>query len=245
MKGVTKKLARAASENPPALDLSQTIFTLDHVKALVLTQWELQKAQQDSDTQQKRILENHGRGEERKERQGAKPTKVNQEQIRLLVMQAEAILEGVLHKASEFHLIRSNELAVRCFWAARRSYKHECKVLPPNTPMTECCITRRRHHCERLTFFYREPPNANKLHSAQYTVHPVVTPFLVSISWIASFPTWIAQLVRQHLTEWKTTNDIMLLTDEEFWNSHEFTTLTQCIDYVHAFLAVHVNPMTE
>lgn len=216
------------------------MFSLDHFKALTLREWQTQQAEADSEQEQKRIAEGGG---VRPVAQQPQPQQqpIKEEAVRRLATEGESILQTVLEEIAQFHLIRQNELSLRCYWAARRGHRDECVVLPVNTPMTECCITRRSEHCERLRFYHRDTDKP----SPQFTVHHVVRPFFTCISWIASFPAWIKQLVRTHLHEWKTANDVLALTDKDFWCAGqpgpdpEFDTLIRAIQYTRMFIAKH------
>lgn len=214
------------------------MFILDHYKALTLREWQTQQAEADSEQEQKRIADGGAATRPAVAQQPPQQQPIKEEAVRQLATEGESILQAVLEEIAQFHLVRQNELSLQCYWAARRGHRHDCAVLPTNTPMTECCITRRRHHCERVRFYYRDTDKPSPL----FTVHHAVGTFLTCISWIASFPAWIKQLVRTHLHEWKTANDVLALTDKDFWlagDDPEFQTLLRAIQYTRMFIAKH------
>lgn len=233
----------------PMLPTSCTLL-IQHVMACMILEWQTQQAMETVERVRQNVIE--GKEDEEQEemaRGDDEGIEWDDGLVRKAAMEGESILQELLDSAARHHVIHRNELSIECFNAARRSNKEQfCKRIPINTPLTECCFSRRTQNCKRVQFVYREPSHPHRTTSRVFTVYPEWHHFLQAVSWVGSFPSWIKQHVRGKRVsgEWKRRTDVYnaLNNKDDMLTCEQFVSLQQAMALITDMLNKHSEPPT-
>lgn len=245
---VTSDTAVVTSVDEPVTSVLPTSCTLliQHVMGCMILEWQTQQAMEAVERVRQNVIE--GKEDEEGDEGGVSDViEWDESLVRKAAMEGEGILQDLLDSAARHHMVHRNELSIECFSAARRSNKEVfCKRMPVNTPMTECCFSRRTQNCKRVQFVYREPSHPHRTTSRVFTVYPEWHHFLQAVMWVGSFPSWIKQHVRnkRRSGQWKRRIDVFneLNNKDDMVTCTEFVSLQQAMALITEMLNKHSEP---